>query len=54
MKFQNRQSPVGSSGLPLLSYMRLLYVRLGLLFNLREVELVDGILGLVLPGANRV
>ena len=37
----------------LLSYMRLLSVPLGLLFNFHEVKVVDGISRLILPGANR-
>ena len=37
----------------LLSYMKLLNVPLGLLFNFHEVMLVDGISRLVLPGANK-
>jgi GxxExxY protein len=37
----------------LLSYMKLLKVPLGLLFNFHEVTLVDGISRLVLPDANR-
>ncbi len=37
----------------LLSYMKLLDVPLGLLFNFHEVRLVDGISRLILPGANR-
>jgi GxxExxY protein len=37
----------------LLSYMKLLDVPLGLLFNFHEVKLVDGISRLVLPGANQ-
>ena len=37
----------------LLSYMKLLNVPLGLLFNFHEVTLVDGISRLVLPGANQ-
>jgi GxxExxY protein len=37
----------------LLSYMKLLNVPLGLLFNFHEVKLVDGISRLVLPGANQ-
>jgi GxxExxY protein len=36
----------------LLSYMKLLNVPLGLLFNFHEVKLVDGISRLILPGAN--
>ena len=37
----------------LLSYMKLLNVALGLLFNFHEVKLVDGISRLILPGANK-
>jgi len=37
----------------LLSYMKLLDVPLGLLFNFHEVTLVDGISRLILPGANK-
>jgi GxxExxY protein len=37
----------------LLSYMKLLNVPLGLLFNFHEAKLVDGISRLVLPGANQ-
>ena len=37
----------------LLSYMKLLNVPLGLLFNLHEVTLVDGMSRLILPGANQ-
>jgi len=37
----------------LLSYMKLLNMPLGLLFNFQEVKLVDGISRLVLPGANQ-
>ncbi|MFN0068058.1 MAG: GxxExxY protein [Limisphaerales bacterium] len=36
----------------LLSYMKLLDVPLGLLFNLHELRLVDGVHRLILPGAN--
>ena len=36
----------------LLSYMKLLNVPLGLLFNFHEVKLVEGISRLILPGAN--
>ena len=36
-----------------LSYMKLLNVPLGLLFNFHEVKLVDGISRLILPGANK-
>jgi GxxExxY protein len=36
----------------LLSYMKLLKVPVGLLFNFHEVKLVDGISRLILPGAN--
>jgi GxxExxY protein len=37
----------------LLSYMKLLDVPLGLLFNFHEVKLVDGVSRLILPGANQ-
>jgi GxxExxY protein len=37
----------------LLSYMKLLDVPLGLLFNFHEVKLVDGVSRLTLPGANQ-
>ena len=37
----------------LLSYMRLLDVPLGLLINFHEMKLVDGLVRLILPGANR-
>ena len=37
----------------LLSYMKLLNVPLGLIFNFHEVKLVDGLSRLVLPGANQ-
>ena len=36
----------------LLSYMKLLNVPLGLLFNFHELTLVDGMSRLILPGAN--
>jgi GxxExxY protein len=35
-----------------LSYMKLLNIPLGLIFNFHEAKLVDGISRLVLPGAN--
>ena len=38
---------------PLLSYVKLLNVPLGLVFNFHEVKLVDGISRLILPGANK-
>jgi GxxExxY protein len=37
----------------LLSYMKLLNVPLGLVFNFHEVRLADGLSRLILPGANR-
>jgi len=37
----------------LLSYMKLLDVPVGLLFNFHEVKLTNGIHRLILPGANR-
>ncbi len=39
-------------GLLELSYMKLLDVPVGLMFNFHEIKLVDGISRLVLPGAN--
>jgi GxxExxY protein len=36
----------------LLSYMKLLNVPLGLLFNFHEMRLIEGISRLILPGAN--
>jgi len=36
----------------LLSYMRLLNVPLGLIINFHELTLVDGVVRLILPGAN--
>ena len=36
-----------------LSYMKLLNVPLGFLFNFHEVKLVDGLSRLILPGANQ-
>ena len=37
----------------LLSYMKLLEVPLGLLINFHELKLADGVVRLILPGANR-
>jgi GxxExxY protein len=37
----------------LLSYMKLINIPLGLLFNFHEIKLVDGISRLILPGANQ-
>jgi GxxExxY protein len=37
----------------LLSYMKLLNVPVGLLFNFNEIRLVDGVHRLILPAANR-
>ncbi len=37
----------------LLSYMKLLDIPLGLIFNFHEVKLVDGLSRLMLPGANQ-
>ena len=37
----------------LLSYMKLLDVPLGLIINFHEEKLVDGIVRMILPGANR-
>lgn len=36
----------------LLSYMKLLDIPIGLLFNFHELKLADGIVRLILPGAN--
>ena len=37
----------------LLSYMKLLEIPVGLLINVHEMKLVDGIHRMILPGANR-
>ena len=37
----------------LLSYMKLLDVPIGLIFNFHELQLRDGIYRMILPGANR-
>ena len=37
----------------LLSYMKLLNVPLGLIINFHEMKLTDGIIRMILPGANR-
>ena len=37
----------------LLSYMKLLDVPLGLLINFHEMKLTDGVVRMILPGANR-
>lgn len=37
----------------LLSYMKLLEVPLGLLINFHELKLIDGVVRMILPGANR-
>ena len=37
----------------LLSYMKLLNVPLGLIINFHELKLTDGVVRLILPGANR-
>jgi GxxExxY protein len=37
----------------LLSYMKLLDIPVGLLFNFHEMKLTDGVHRLILPGANR-
>ena len=43
--------PIHKAQLP--SYMKLLNVPLGLLFNFHEMKLSDGVHRLILPGANR-
>jgi GxxExxY protein len=37
----------------LLSYMKLLDIPLGLIINFHEMRLVDGVVRMILPGANR-
>ena len=37
----------------LLSYMKLLNIPLGLIINFHEMKLTDGIMRMILPGANR-
>jgi GxxExxY protein len=37
----------------LLSYMKLLDIPLGLIINFHEMKLVDGVVRMILPGANR-
>jgi GxxExxY protein len=37
----------------LLSYMKLLNIPIGLIFNFHELKLVDGISRMILPGANQ-
>ena len=37
----------------LLSYMKLLDIPLGLIINFHELKLVDGLVRMILPGANR-
>ena len=37
----------------LLSYMKLLNIPLGLLINFHEMKLIDGVVRMILPGANR-
>ena len=37
----------------LLSYMKLLDVPLGLIINFHELKLIDGVVRVILPGANR-
>ncbi len=37
----------------LLSYMRLLDVPIGLIFNFHELKLTDGLVRMILPGANQ-
>src|SRR5258705_253621 len=38
----------------LLSYMKLLDIPLGLIINFHEMKLTDGLVRMILPGANRV
>ena len=37
----------------LLSYMKLLDIPLGLIINFHELKLIDGVVRMILPGANR-
>ena len=37
----------------LLSYMKLLDIPLGLIINFHEMKLTDGVVRMILPGANR-
>jgi GxxExxY protein len=37
----------------LLSYMKLLDIPLGLIINFHEMKLIDGVVRMILPGANR-
>ena len=37
----------------LLSYMKLLEIPLGLIINFHELKLTDGLVRMILPGANR-
>lgn len=37
----------------LLSYMRLLDIPLGLIINFHQLKLIDGVVRMILPGANR-
>jgi hypothetical protein len=37
----------------LLSYMKLLDVPVGLIFNFHELRLTDGVVRMILPGANQ-
>lgn len=37
----------------LLSYMKLLNVQIGLIFNYHELKLTDGLVRMILPGANQ-
>ena len=37
----------------LLSYLRLMDIPLGLIINFHELKLTDGLVRLILPGANR-
>jgi GxxExxY protein len=52
LKAVNDVAPIHKA--QLLSYMKLLDVPLGLLFNFHEIKLVDGISRLILPGANQI
>jgi GxxExxY protein len=53
LELKARQDVLPIHKAQLLSYMRLLDVPLGLLFNFHEIRLIDGLSRLILPGANQ-
>ena len=50
---QNGDSLSGVHKAQLLSYMKLMAIPLGLIINFHEMKLTDGIVRMILPGANR-